>query len=88
MYPSQISTGIYAGVETYGTMGFMEFLETPDSYSLLVQSEVYHYNETFVTLPNGDYRALLRVLKWGGDRDVEKDYQSWLSPVIRVNKAL
>jgi hypothetical protein len=35
-------------------------------------------------LPNGDYRALLRVLRWNGDWLKEKDYQSWLSPVIRV----
>jgi hypothetical protein len=35
-------------------------------------------------LAKGDYRALLRVLRWDADWEDEKGYQSWLSPVIRA----
>lgn len=29
---------------------------------------------------------LLRTLRWGGDEKEEKSYESWLSPIIRVNR--
>ncbi|KAH6722809.1 hypothetical protein BKA61DRAFT_684829 [Leptodontidium sp. MPI-SDFR-AT-0119] len=35
-------------------------------------------------VPAGDYRALLRVLKWGGDPEKKEHYESWLSPILRI----
>ncbi|KAL7416629.1 peptidase S8/S53 domain-containing protein [Mrakia frigida] len=39
------------------------------------------------TVPNGDYKVLLRTLKLFGDETVSEDYESWLSPVVTVNHA-
>ena len=36
------------------------------------------------TIPNGQYRILLRALKVTGDPTDEEDFESWLSPVIGV----
>ncbi|KAI1795577.1 subtilisin-like protease [Ganoderma leucocontextum] len=36
------------------------------------------------TIPNGPYRILLRALKVTGDPTQEKDFESWLSPVIGI----
>ena len=32
----------------------------------------------------GDYRPLLRSLRWGGNATDADDYESWLGPVIRA----
>lgn len=37
------------------------------------------------TVPNADYRVLIRVLRPGYKSDDKDGYQSWLGPVIRVN---
>ena len=39
---------------------------------------------TQVDATPGDYRLLLRVLRYGGDLAKPEDYQSWLGPVIRI----
>jgi len=36
---------------------------------------------------NGSYRILGRALRIGGDPTKEDNYESWLSPVITVNKS-
>ena len=36
------------------------------------------------TIPNGQYRVLLRALKVTGNPDNEADFESWLSPVVGV----
>ncbi|KAF6763347.1 pyrolysin [Ephemerocybe angulata] len=36
------------------------------------------------TIPNGQYRILLRALKVTGDKRKQKDYETWLSPIIGV----
>ena len=42
-------------------------------------------NATIVYLTSGDYRPLLRVLRYGGNGTNPADYESWLGPVIRAN---
>jgi hypothetical protein len=41
-------------------------------------------NETWIILPDGDYRPLLRVMRWGGNWENPDDFESWLGPVLRV----
>jgi len=36
------------------------------------------------TIPNGQYRVLLRALRVTGDPTNEADYDSWLSPIVGV----
>lgn len=42
-------------------------------------------NGTSYLLPNADYRILFRVLKWGQDAEDPESYESWLSPIARIN---
>lgn len=35
-------------------------------------------------VPAGDYRALLRVLRWDANATEAESYQTWLSPIIRI----
>ncbi|CAM1511985.1 Fc.00g094980.m01.CDS01 [Cosmosporella sp. VM-42] len=44
-------------------------------------------NGTTYELPNGDYRFLLRVLKWGKDWQKSESYESWLSPIASIKRA-
>ncbi|EOO01147.1 putative subtilisin-like protease protein [Phaeoacremonium minimum UCRPA7] len=48
-------------------------------------AEVAAPNGTLLQLPNADYRVLVRALRWGYDWEDPEGYESWLSPVIRVN---
>jgi hypothetical protein len=36
------------------------------------------------TIPNGDYRILVRALRVTGDPAIEGDYESWLSEIFGV----
>ena len=59
-------------------------MDTPDTaYRILPFSEPQFANQT--TIPNGQYRIFLRVLKITGDPTVEADYESWLSPIFGIN---
>jgi hypothetical protein len=42
-------------------------------------------NSTLNVTANGDYRILVRVLKWGSELTDPSGYEFWLSPVIGVN---
>ncbi|KAH8891809.1 hypothetical protein GQ53DRAFT_719504 [Thozetella sp. PMI_491] len=48
-------------------------------------AEVALSNGTLLQLPNADYRVLIRALKWGYDVEDANGYESWLSPILRVN---
>jgi hypothetical protein len=37
-----------------------------------------------LNITGGDYRVLLRSLRYGGDINNHKDYISWLGPVMRI----
>jgi hypothetical protein len=47
-------------------------------------AEVSVPNGTVYSVPNADYRVLVRVLKPGASWKDEDSYESWLGPVIRV----
>lgn len=71
-----------AGLDgSYGIWGAHDYLQLPTAY--LWGFGAYVSNKP---MPNGDYRALLRILRWDGDRLKKEGYQSWLSPVIRIAK--
>ncbi|KAK0437979.1 pyrolysin [Desarmillaria tabescens] len=36
-------------------------------------------------IPNGQYRVLMRALRVAGDPSNERDYESWLSPIIGID---
>jgi hypothetical protein len=40
---------------------------------------------TLYQVPNADYRILVRALKWGFDSKNARGYESWLSPIVRLN---
>ncbi|RYP70708.1 hypothetical protein DL771_005312 [Monosporascus sp. 5C6A] len=42
-------------------------------------------NGTLYQLPNADYRVLIRALRYGYDWADPEGYDSWLSPLVRVN---
>lgn len=42
-------------------------------------------NGTLYQVPNADYRILVRALKWGFDSKNARAYESWLSPIVRLN---
>ncbi|KAH7360268.1 subtilisin-like protease [Rhexocercosporidium sp. MPI-PUGE-AT-0058] len=61
----------------------------PTSFLYYLEGVAYSLGKNPIgQLPVGDYRALLRVLRWGGDPKKKESYQSWLSPVIRVKRSL
>lgn len=37
------------------------------------------------TIPNGQYRILMRALRITGNPKSEGDYESWLSPIIGIH---
>ncbi|KAE9571224.1 Minor extracellular protease vpr [Colletotrichum fructicola] len=87
----------FAGVKSYGLIGSMYGGDKPKyTTSILFRgysvygtewtwAEVELANGTLYQLPNADYRVLVRALRWGGDINDSSDYDSWLSPVVRVN---
>lgn len=59
---------------------------------LIVQNESEGYDFIRIqrylnttAIANGRYRLLVRAQKITGNRLAEEDYESWLSPVFRVN---
>ncbi|KAK2730911.1 subtilisin-like protease [Colletotrichum kahawae] len=87
----------FAGVKSYGLIGSMYGGDKPKyTTSILFRgysvygtewtwAEVELANGTLYQLPNADYRVLVRALRWGGDVNDSSDYDSWLSPIVRVN---
>jgi hypothetical protein len=41
-------------------------------------------NASVILLTSGDYRPLIRVLRYGGNGSDPADYESWLGPIIRA----
>jgi hypothetical protein len=87
VYPDLKINATVAGAEIFGF--FKEDIgnQKPSLFLYYLDSQILSFGEEFLgVLPEGDYRALLRVLKWGGDYTKEEDFESWLSPVIRLKR--
>ncbi|KAI9048878.1 hypothetical protein LZ554_006732 [Drepanopeziza brunnea f. sp. 'monogermtubi'] len=83
-YPDLAINGTAAGAEIFGMAKSDRQLRRGSTMLILLDGSTYDAGGGLVaTLPDGDYRALLRVLKWGGDWAKEESYESWLSPIIR-----
>ena len=88
-YPNLKIWDVEAGVETFGRWTGDTRNARPSAYLYYLAGEIRDdYEWSFGDLPAGDYRAVLRILRWGGDYTKEDNYQSWLSPIIRVNRTL
>jgi hypothetical protein len=75
----------FLGIPIYGNVAY--------AYNLLPGWSEVFWNPTAVVgedertqipLPDGDYRALISVLRLDGDDENAADYETWLSPVIRT----
>lgn len=69
--PASPLGGLYTGYGALGTPWYWAETAAP--------------NGTLIQLPNADYRVLVRALKWGHEWEDKNGYESWLSPVVRVN---
>ncbi|EFX03716.1 subtilisin-like protease [Grosmannia clavigera kw1407] len=85
IYPPLALNFTSAGVTSYGHVNQQLSNVRPSGYVWHVGPELYDDNIDVITeiLP-GDYRALLRVLRYGAKVNLASSYQTWLSPVIRV----
>ncbi|KAL7931965.1 peptidase S8/S53 domain-containing protein [Trichoderma chlorosporum] len=96
--PSQAILPGFLGVPTYGQLFSITVDDAPPNSPTLSQPVLNHFfAQAFVspTLTNddnvsynitsGDYRPLVRALKWNGNETNPDDYESWLGPVIRAD---
>ena len=62
--------------------------DLPSCTNVITGAAWYHTigedGETFIYLPNGDYRFLLSLLKPGSDYDDWSQWETYLSPVVRL----
>lgn len=87
VYPNLKINATVAGAEIFGFFSEINANQRPSGFLYYLDSQILSFGEEFLgELPLGDYRALLRVLKWGGDYTKEADFESWLSPVIRLRR--
>ena len=56
----------------------------PQFVSSVLSTTVWDEHMREVNFTSGDYRPLLRSLRWGGNATDADDYESWLGPVIRA----
>ena len=85
VYPELSLNFTSAQVTSYGHIN-RNFVNTrPSGYLWHIGPDVHDEDGSVITsIPSGDYRALLRVLRYGANINLAKSYQTWLSPVIRV----
>ncbi|KAK0476848.1 subtilisin-like protease [Armillaria novae-zelandiae] len=87
-FPHTHNGGSFARVKIVGPLAELDFFsrnnEDPDTfgYNTIAMKSPVFANGT--TIPNGSYKFLLRALKVTGDPRQEEDFESWLSPVIRI----
>ncbi|KIM96870.1 hypothetical protein OIDMADRAFT_148075 [Oidiodendron maius Zn] len=72
--PVQINDNIIPSPQPYNVGGYG-----------IVYPYIFSENATLVYLTSGDYRPLLRVLRYGGNGTNPDDYESWLGPIIRAD---
>lgn len=96
--PSQAILPGFLGVPTYGILFAITVDAAPDNSPILSQPYFNHFfaqaffppaltNDDNVSynITSGDYRPLVRALRWNGDETNPDDYESWLGPVIRAD---
>ncbi|UKZ52749.1 hypothetical protein TrVGV298_006536 [Trichoderma virens] len=96
--PSQAILPGFLGVPTYGQLFSITVDDAPSNSPTISQPLINHFfaqalvypaltNDDNVTynISSGDYRPLLRALRWNGNEANPDDYESWLGPVIRAD---
>lgn len=87
-YSSSPFRNTFVGYETYG---YFSVVDDPGPYKDWVAwygRFAYDEEGNGHPLHDGDYRALVSVLRWGGDPEKRESWQTYLSPVIRwINTA-
>ncbi|KAF9526570.1 pyrolysin [Crepidotus variabilis] len=93
-FPQDREGGSFASVKIIGTLAEYTYVTRNDEVSPLSQDNGYNVYDIDVpafangtTIPNGQYRSLLRALRITGDPTKEEDYDSWLSPIFGVAKS-
>ncbi|KAI0633256.1 subtilisin-like protease [Trametes polyzona] len=87
-FPNAAKSGTFAQVRTLGSLFEADFqprnsdVNDGTGFNTLNIGAPQFANGT--TIPNGQYRILLRALKVTGDPTKEEDFESWLSPVIGI----
>ncbi|KAM0255360.1 hypothetical protein ACHAQJ_005880 [Trichoderma viride] len=95
--PTQAILPGFLGVPTYGLLFEISIDPAPENSPILSEQQInYFFAQAFLdpTLTNddnvsynitsGDYRPLLRALKWNGNEMNPDDYESWMGPVLRA----
>ncbi|KAL7943982.1 peptidase S8/S53 domain-containing protein [Trichoderma barbatum] len=96
--PAQPILPGFLGVPTYGLILEVTINDVPENSPAISQPVFNHFFVQALVAPmltnddnvsynitSGDYRPLLRALKWNGDETNPDDYESWLGPVIRAD---
>jgi hypothetical protein len=83
IYP-KMKLETFAGAQIFGIGTAYPYQSNPTIYGFTVYGDVFLGNGEQALLPAGDYRALIRILRFGGDESKKESWESWLSPVIRI----
>ncbi|KAF4599319.1 hypothetical protein EYR40_006411 [Pleurotus pulmonarius] len=88
-FPHRVKTGSFAQVPTIGTVFELDFTtrnnDDPNDNGFVSVAIDPPTFANGTTIPNGQFRLLLRALKVTGDPTNEADFESFLSPIIGVN---
>ena len=93
--PSALETKTFAGAETFGllfvngtTSPSFKTVELTGTSKVMTDVEVKDTTEVIERkdVPDGDYRMLLRVLKWNGNRTSKEGWESWMSAAFGIRK--
>ncbi|KZV80251.1 hypothetical protein EXIGLDRAFT_714522 [Exidia glandulosa HHB12029] len=77
--------GTFSKVKTVGPLFEYDYLPRNDEVdNPYYETAVPGVFANGTTIPVGQYKTLLRVLKVGGNPAKEEDYEAWLSPVVGV----
>ncbi|KAL7793830.1 peptidase S8/S53 domain-containing protein [Trichoderma ceciliae] len=95
--PTQAILPGFLGVSAYGLLFAITIDAAPDNSPILSQPYLNHFFAQALVTPtltnddnvsynitSGDYRPLVRALRWNGNETNPDDYESWLGPVIRA----
>ncbi|KAF8187464.1 pyrolysin [Pholiota molesta] len=88
-FPHPNGGGTFAQVKILGSLGELDLSLGITMYDPTdnASNSIFLDTPTFAngtTIPNGEYRVLVRALKVTGNPTVEADYESWLSPIIGI----
>ncbi|EPE07156.1 subtilisin-like protease [Ophiostoma piceae UAMH 11346] len=85
VYPKMALNFTTGEITSYGLLSEYAVTSRPSGYLWSLGPDVYDDDgNTITSITPGDYRALLRVQRYGANINLAASYQTWLSPVIRI----